>query len=92
MPSRSNQTQVSDSERHAIEQTPAYPRKSESERAYDQPQHSVNDGGQHYGSTANQGSSPSRGSSTNLDSSTNISSANTGSSARETSFTGSPRQ
>ncbi|MEZ8495184.1 DNA mismatch repair endonuclease MutL [Vibrio splendidus] len=98
MPSRSDQTQVSDSERHAIEQTPAYPRKAESERTYDQPQHSVNDGGQHYGSTANRGSSPSigsspsRGSSTNLDSSTNISSANTGSSACETSFTGSPRQ
>ncbi|MEZ8503886.1 DNA mismatch repair endonuclease MutL [Vibrio splendidus] len=92
MPSRSDQTQVSDSERHAIEQTPAYPRRAESERAYDQSQHSVNDGGQHYGSTANQGSSSSRGSSTNLDSSTNISSANTGSSARETSFTGSPRQ
>ncbi|MEZ8255423.1 DNA mismatch repair endonuclease MutL [Vibrio splendidus] len=92
MPSRSNQTQVSDSERHAIEQTPAYPRKAESERTYDQPQHSVNDGGQHYGSTANRGSSSSRGSSTNLDSSTNISSANTGSSARETGFTGSPRQ
>ncbi|HAS24090.1 MAG TPA: hypothetical protein DCR64_00540, partial [Vibrio sp.] len=36
MPSRSDQTQVSDSERHAIEQTPAYPRKAESERAYDQ--------------------------------------------------------
>ncbi|MCY9866388.1 DNA mismatch repair endonuclease MutL, partial [Vibrio coralliirubri] len=92
MPSRSDHTQVSDSERHAIEQTPAYPRKAESERAYDQPQHSVNDGGQHYGSTANRGSSSSRGSSTNLDSSINISSANTGSSARETSFTGSPRQ
>ncbi|MEZ8415390.1 DNA mismatch repair endonuclease MutL [Vibrio splendidus] len=92
MPSRSDQTQVSDSERHAIEQTPAYPRKAESERAYDQSQHSVNDGGQHYGSTANRGSSPSRGSSTNLDSSTHISSVNTGSSARETSFTGSPRQ
>ncbi len=98
MLSRSDQTQVSDSERHAIEQTPAYPRKAESERAYDQPQHSVNDAGQSYSSTANRGSSssigasPSRGSSTNLDSSTNISSANTGSSARETSFTGSPRQ
>ncbi|MCC5519787.1 DNA mismatch repair endonuclease MutL [Vibrio splendidus] len=92
MPSRSNQTQVSDSERHAIEQTPSYPRKAESEQSSDQPQHSVNDGGQHYGSTANRGSSSSRGSSTNLDSSTNISSANTGSSARETSFTGSPRQ
>ncbi|MEZ9763543.1 DNA mismatch repair endonuclease MutL [Vibrio splendidus] len=92
MPSRSDQTQVSDSERHAIEQTPSYPRKVESERAYDQPQHSVNDGGQHYSSTANRGSSSSWGSSTNLDSSTNMSSANTGSSARETSFTGSPRQ
>ncbi|MFA0574985.1 DNA mismatch repair endonuclease MutL [Vibrio splendidus] len=98
MPSRSNQTQVSDSERHAIEQTPAYPRKAESERTYDQPQHSVNDGGPRYSSPTNRGSSssigssPSRGSSTNLDSSTNISSANTGSSARETSFTGSPRQ
>ncbi|MEZ8618810.1 DNA mismatch repair endonuclease MutL [Vibrio splendidus] len=98
MPSRSDQTQVSDSERHAIEQTPAYPRKAESERAYDQSQHSVNDGGQRYSSPTNRGSSssigssPSRGSSTNLDSSTNISSANTGSSARETSFTGSPRQ
>ncbi|MEZ8690404.1 DNA mismatch repair endonuclease MutL [Vibrio splendidus] len=92
MLSRSDQTQVSDSERHAIEQTPSYPRKAESEQASDQPQHSVNDGGQHYGSTANRGSSSSRGSSTNLDSSTNISSANTGSSARETSFTGSPRQ
>ncbi|MEZ8137929.1 DNA mismatch repair endonuclease MutL [Vibrio splendidus] len=92
MPSRSDQTQVSDSERHAIEQTPAYPRKAESERAYDQPQHSVNDAGQRYSSPTNRGSSPSRGSSTNLDSSTNISSANTGSSACETSFTGSPRQ
>ncbi|MFA0220231.1 DNA mismatch repair endonuclease MutL [Vibrio splendidus] len=86
MPSRSDQTQVSDSERHAIEQTPAYPRKAESERTYDQPQHSVNDAGQRYSSPTN------RGSSTNLDSSTNISSVNTGSSARETSFTGSPRQ
>ncbi|MEZ9203192.1 DNA mismatch repair endonuclease MutL [Vibrio splendidus] len=98
MPSRSDQTQVSDSERHAIEQTPGYPRKAESERAYDQPQHSVNDAGPRYSSPTNRGSSssigssPSRGSSTNLDSSTNISSANTGSSARETSFTGSPRQ
>ncbi|PTO71469.1 DNA mismatch repair endonuclease MutL [Vibrio splendidus] len=98
MPSRSDQTQVSDSERHAIEQTPAYPRKAESERTYDQPQHSVNDAGQRYSSPTNRGSSSrigsssSRGSSTNLDSSTNISSANTGSSARETSFTGSPRQ
>ncbi|PTP00194.1 DNA mismatch repair endonuclease MutL [Vibrio splendidus] len=98
MPSRSDQTQVSDSERHAIEQTPGYPRKAESERAYDQPQHSVNDAGPRYSSPTNRGSSssigssPSRGSSTNLDSSTNMSSANTGSSARETGFTGSPRQ
>lgn len=88
----SDQSPPSERARHAIEQTPAYPRKAESERAYEQPQHSVNDGGQHYGSTANRGSSSSRGSSTNLDSSTNMSSANTGSSARETSFTGSPRQ
>ncbi|MCW4447388.1 DNA mismatch repair endonuclease MutL [Vibrio splendidus] len=98
MPSRPDQTQVSDSERHAIEQAPAYPRKAESERAYDQPQHSVNDAGQRYSSPTNRGSSSSigasssRGSSTNLDSFTNMSSANTGSSARETSFTGSPRQ
>ncbi|MEZ9340363.1 DNA mismatch repair endonuclease MutL [Vibrio splendidus] len=76
----SDQSPPSERARHAIEQTPGYPRKAESERAYDQPQHSVNDGGQHYGSTANRGSS------------SNMSSANTGSSARETSFTGSPRQ
>ncbi|WKY58303.1 DNA mismatch repair endonuclease MutL [Vibrio sp. SNU_ST1] len=63
MPSSSEQPQVSDSERYAIEQTPAYPRKADSEHAYDQPQHSVNDGGQHYSSPANRGSSPSRGSS-----------------------------
>ncbi|MDL5025655.1 DNA mismatch repair endonuclease MutL [Vibrio sp. TMPB1044] len=91
-PTHSDQTQISERLRHAIEQTPAYPRKAESEQVYDNPQRSVNDGGQHYGSTANRGSSSSRGSSTNLDSSTSMSPANTGSSARETSFTGSPRQ
>ncbi|MEZ9450567.1 DNA mismatch repair endonuclease MutL [Vibrio splendidus] len=92
MPSRSDQTQVSDSERHAIEQTPAYPRKAESERAYDQPQHSVNDAGQRYSSPTNRGSSSSRDSSSSVTSSSNMSSSNIGSSARETSFTGSPRQ
>ncbi|OQQ02692.1 DNA mismatch repair protein MutL [Vibrio splendidus] len=75
MPSSSDQTQVSDRVRHAIEQTPAYPRKAESEHAFDKPQHCVNDGGQRYSSPANRSSSPSGGSS-----------------ARETSFTGSPRQ
>ncbi|MEZ8931985.1 MULTISPECIES: DNA mismatch repair endonuclease MutL [unclassified Vibrio] len=63
MPSSSEQPQVSDSERYAIEQTPAYPRKAESEQVYDNPQHSVNDGGQRYSSPANRGSSSSRGSS-----------------------------
>lgn len=92
MPSRSDQTQVSDSERHAIEQTPAYPRKAESERAYDQPQHSVNDAGLRYSSPTNRGSSSSRDSSSSVTSSSNMSSSNIGSSARETSFTGSPRQ
>ncbi|UWZ97392.1 DNA mismatch repair endonuclease MutL [Vibrio splendidus] len=92
LPSSADQSQISERLRHAIEQTPAYPRKSESERAYDQPQHSVNDGGQRYSSPENRGSLSSRGSSSNLDSSTNMSSASTGSSARETSFTGSPRQ
>ncbi|MFS1491324.1 DNA mismatch repair endonuclease MutL [Vibrio splendidus] len=91
-PTHSDQTQISERLRHAIEQTPAYPRKAESEQVYDNPQHSVNDAGQHYSSPENRGSSSSRSSSTNLDSSTNMSSANTGSSARETSFTGSPRQ
>ncbi|MFS1863805.1 DNA mismatch repair endonuclease MutL [Vibrio lentus] len=91
-PTHSDQTQISERLRHAIEQTPAYPRKAESEQVYDNPQHSVNDAGQHYSSPENRGSSSSRGSSTNLDSSTNMSSASTGSSARETSFTGSPRQ
>lgn len=61
MPSSSEQPQVSDSERYAIEQTPAYPRKAESEQVYDQPQHSVNDGGQRYSSPANRGSSPNIG-------------------------------
>ncbi len=86
VPAHSEQSQVSERVRQAIEQTPAYPRKAESEQAYDQPQHSVNDGGQHYGSASNRGSS-SRGSSSNLGSP-----ANHNSSARETSFTGSPRQ
>ncbi|PTP48796.1 DNA mismatch repair endonuclease MutL [Vibrio splendidus] len=92
MPSRSDQTQVSDSERHAIDQTPAYPKKAESERAYDQPQHSVNDAGPRYSSPTNRGSSSSRNSSSSVTSSSNMSSSNIGSSARETSFTGSPRQ
>ncbi|TCV19189.1 DNA mismatch repair endonuclease MutL [Vibrio crassostreae] len=74
-PAHSEQLQVSERVRHAIEQTPAYPRKAESEQAYNQPQHCVNDGGQRYSSPANRSSSPSGGSS-----------------ARETSFTGSPRQ
>ncbi|MGF1848776.1 DNA mismatch repair endonuclease MutL [Vibrio lentus] len=91
-PTHSDQTQISERLRHAIEQTPAYPRKAESEQVYDNSQHSVNDAGQHYSSPENRGSSSSRGSSTNLNSSTKMSSASTGSSARETSFTGSPRQ
>ncbi|CAK1933350.1 DNA mismatch repair protein MutL [Vibrio crassostreae] len=74
-PAHSEQSQVSERVRHAIEQTPAYPRKAESEQVYNQPQHCVNDGGQRYSSPANRSSSPSGGSS-----------------ARETSFTGSPRQ
>ncbi|CAH6880823.1 DNA mismatch repair protein MutL [Vibrio chagasii] len=86
VPARSEQSQVSERVRHAIEQTPAYPRKAESEQVYNQPQHSVNDGGQHYSSASNRGSS-SRGSPSNLGSP-----ANRNSSARETSFTGSPRQ
>ncbi|MBE8578523.1 DNA mismatch repair endonuclease MutL [Vibrio sp. OPT18] len=63
MPSSSDETKVSDRVRHAIEQTPAYPRKAESEHAFDQPQHSVNDGGQRYSSPANRSSLPSGGSS-----------------------------
>ncbi len=86
VPAHSEQSQVSERVRHAIEQTPAYPRKAESEQVYNQPQHSVNDGGQHYSSASNRGSS-SRGSPSNLGSP-----ANRNSSARETSFTGSPRQ
>ncbi|MGI9889953.1 DNA mismatch repair endonuclease MutL [Vibrio chagasii] len=86
VPAHSEHSQVSERVRHAIEQTPAYPRKAESEQAYDQPPHSVNDGGQHYGLASNRGSSSS-GSSSNLGSP-----ANRNSSARETSFTGSPRQ
>ncbi|CAH7129378.1 DNA mismatch repair protein MutL [Vibrio chagasii] len=81
VPAHSKQSQVSERVRHAIEQTPAYPRKAESEQVYNQPQHSVNDGRQRY-------SSPS-----NRDSSSNLGSpANRNSFARETSFTGSPRQ
>lgn len=86
VPAHLEHSQVSERVRHAIEQTPAYPRKSESEQAYDQPQHSVNDGGQYYGSAFNRGSSSS-GYSSNLGSP-----ANRNSSARETSFTGLPRQ
>ncbi|MEZ8609561.1 DNA mismatch repair endonuclease MutL [Vibrio sp. 10N.239.311.G01] len=59
MPSSSDQTQVSDRVRHAIEQTPAYPRKAESEHAFDKPQHSVNDGGRHYVSSISPSSSTS---------------------------------
>ncbi|MCG9553845.1 DNA mismatch repair endonuclease MutL [Vibrio sp. Isolate31] len=49
--SNSDDAQVSDRERHAIEQTPAYPRKAEFEQDYNKPQHSVNDGGRHYASS-----------------------------------------
>ncbi|MBY7733112.1 DNA mismatch repair endonuclease MutL [Vibrio splendidus] len=80
-PINSDQTQISERLRHAIEQTPTYPRKAESEQVYDNPQHGVNDAGQHYSSPENRGSSSSRDSSSKIDSS-----------ARETSFTGSPRQ
>ncbi|WP_299137241.1 DNA mismatch repair endonuclease MutL [uncultured Vibrio sp.] len=72
---------VSDRERHAIEQTPAYPRKVESEQVHDKPQHSVNDGGRHYASSSSPSSSASLSSSTGRSSS-----------ASESSFTGSPRQ
>ncbi|WP_135459049.1 DNA mismatch repair endonuclease MutL [Vibrio echinoideorum] len=82
-----DQSPPSERARHAIDQTPSYPRKAESEQANDQPQYGVNDGGQHYSSTANRGSSSSRGSSSRLGSL-----SNQGSSARDTSFTGSPRQ
>ncbi|MFA0078612.1 DNA mismatch repair endonuclease MutL [Vibrio artabrorum] len=57
LPCNSDQSVVSESVRHAIEQTPAYPRKAESEQAYDKPQARVNDGGQRYTSSANRGSS-----------------------------------
>ncbi|OED69900.1 DNA mismatch repair protein MutL [Vibrio splendidus ZS-139] len=88
-----DQSPPSERARHAIDQTPSYPRKAESEQANDQPQYGVNDGGQHYSSTANRGSSSSRGSSSNQGSSPSRgSSSNIGSSARDTSFTGSPRQ
>lgn len=63
MPSSSDQTQVSDRVRHAIEQTPAYPRKAESEHAFDKPQHSVNDGGRHYAPSTSSSSSAGRSSS-----------------------------
>ncbi|WP_059021679.1 DNA mismatch repair endonuclease MutL [Vibrio coralliirubri] len=63
MPSSSDQSQVSDRVRHAIEQTPAYPRKAESEHAFDKPQHSVNDGRRHYAPSTSSSSSAGRSSS-----------------------------
>ncbi|WP_061040036.1 DNA mismatch repair endonuclease MutL [Vibrio coralliirubri] len=63
MPSSSDQTQVSDRVRHAIEKTPAYPRKAESDHAFDKPQHSVNDGGRHYTPSISSSSSAGRSSS-----------------------------
>ncbi|MFA0484443.1 DNA mismatch repair endonuclease MutL [Vibrio sp. 10N.222.55.B11] len=81
MPSSSDQTQVSDRVRHAIEQTPAYPRKAESEHAFDKPQHSVNDGGRHYVSSISPSSSTSPSSSAGRSSATS-----------DSSFTGSSRQ
>ncbi|CDT97664.1 DNA mismatch repair protein mutL [Vibrio coralliirubri] len=63
MPSSSDQTQVSDRVRHAIEKTPAYPRKVESDHAFDKPQHSVNDGGRHYAPSTSSSSSAGRSSS-----------------------------
>ncbi|CDT83433.1 DNA mismatch repair protein mutL [Vibrio coralliirubri] len=63
MPSRSDQSQVSERVRHAIEQTPAYPRKAESDHALDKPQHSVNDGGRHYAPSTSSSSSAGRSSS-----------------------------
>lgn len=63
LPSNADQTQVSERERHAIEQTPSYPRKAESEQVHDKPQHSVNDGGRHYISSTNSSSSAGRSSS-----------------------------
>ncbi|MEZ9698081.1 DNA mismatch repair endonuclease MutL [Vibrio sp. 10N.261.46.E12] len=59
----SEQTQVSERVRHAIEQTPAYPRKAESEHAFEKPQHSVNDSGRHYAPSTSSSSSAGRGSS-----------------------------
>ena len=58
-----DQSQVSERVRHAIEQTPAYPRKAESEQVYDKPQHSVNDGGRHYAPSISSSSSAGRSSS-----------------------------
>ena len=81
VPSNSEPDLVSERVRHAIEQTPAYPRKAESEQVYDKPQHSVNDASQRYSSSSNIGSSSNTGSS-----------STTGSSSSEISFTGSPRQ
>ena len=99
VPTHSDQTPISEALRHAIEQTPTYPRKAESEQAYDNPQNSVNDAEQHYSSPENRGpssnrsSSPSMGSLSNQGSSpSRDSSSKIDSSARETSFTGSPRQ
>lgn len=63
MSSSSDQSQVSERVRHAIEQTPAYPRKAESEQVYDNPQHSVNDGGRHYAPSTSSSSSAGRSSS-----------------------------
>ncbi|WP_261894413.1 DNA mismatch repair endonuclease MutL [Vibrio cyclitrophicus] len=59
VPSNSEPDLVSERVRHAIEQTPAYPRKAESEQVYDKPQHSVNDASQRYSSSSNTGSSSS---------------------------------
>ncbi|MEZ9910892.1 DNA mismatch repair endonuclease MutL [Vibrio sp. 10N.261.51.A3] len=81
MPSSSDQTQVSDRVRHAIEQTPAYPRKAESEHAFDKPQHSVNDGVRHYVSSISPSSSTSPSSLAGRSSATS-----------DSSFTGSSRQ
>ncbi|MCK8088514.1 DNA mismatch repair endonuclease MutL [Vibrio sp. 1CM8B] len=63
MSSSSDQSQVSDRVRHAIEQTPAYPRKAESEHAFDKPQHSVNDAGRYYAPSTSSSSSAGRSSS-----------------------------
>ncbi len=87
VPADSEQNLVSERVRQAIEQTPAYPRKSEPERASNRSQDRVNDGGQDYASSTNSSSSTSPNSSTNVSSSTHLSSLE-----RETNFTGSPRQ